>query len=332
MKRFFLSFLMLLTLINWLPTHAEAQTGPTVTITAPSPVNDAFVATITFSEDVTGFDVADVDVNGATKAADWMTGGNGPAIYKLDITPTAADNATGTVTIDVAAGVAQANTGGNQAATQTSVNVDKIQPTVSITQPSHIQKMEFMTTITFSEDVTGFDDMVNDVTLTGDASITAINPVSARVYEVTITPDSNGMRGELVISVPAAAAKDTAGNENIASSMSATVDYNPNAPTVEITHSLSGTQTAAFEVTVTFSEAVTDFAADDISLTGVSASAAIGTATGNVYPVTITPTSDGTLTISIPAERVMDAVDTETDYNVASNEVTVEVDVNWHRR
>ena len=29
MKRFFLSFLMLLTLINWLPTHAEAQV-PTV--------------------------------------------------------------------------------------------------------------------------------------------------------------------------------------------------------------------------------------------------------------------------------------------------------------
>ena len=34
MKRFFLSFLMLLTLINWLPTHAEAQ-ARTVSITGP---------------------------------------------------------------------------------------------------------------------------------------------------------------------------------------------------------------------------------------------------------------------------------------------------------
>ena len=38
MKRFFLSFLMLLTLINWLPTHAEAQ-APTVGITGPTVAN-----------------------------------------------------------------------------------------------------------------------------------------------------------------------------------------------------------------------------------------------------------------------------------------------------
>ena len=65
------------------------------------------------------------------------------------------------------------------------------------------------------------------------ASISAINPVSVRVYEVTITPDSNGMKGTLVISVPANAATDAAENGNIASSTSATVNYNPNAPTVD---------------------------------------------------------------------------------------------------
>ena len=70
------------------------------------------------------------------------------------------------------------------------------------------------------------------------------------------------------------------------------------------------------------------FTASDISLTGVNASASIGTPTGNAYPVTITPTSDGTLTIFMEARVVMDAVDMEDDYNVASNEVTVEVDVN----
>ena len=138
------------------------------------------------------------------------------------------------------------------------------------------------------------------------------------------------MKGQLVISVPAGAAKDTAGNDNIASSMSATVDYNPNAPTVTISQP-SGTQTAAFDVTVTFSEAVEGFMAGDISLTGVNASASIGTPTGLIYPVTITPTSDGTLTIFMEAGVVMDAVDMEDDYNVASNEVTVEVDVNRPR-
>ena len=67
--------------------------------------------------------------------------------------------------------------------------------------------------------------------------------------------------------------------------------------------------------------------AGDISLTGVNASASIGTPTGLIYPVTITPTSDGTLTIFMEAGVVMDAVDMEDDYNVASNVVTVVVDV-----
>ena len=210
------------------------------------------------------------------------------------------------------------------------MEIDRTAPTVTITQPSHIQKMAFMTTITFSEDVEGFDDPANDVLLSGTAASGAtISAIAAKngsesVYEVTITPDVNGMKGDLVISVPAGAAEDDAGNGNTASQLSATVEYNPNAPTVAIAHSLTGTQTAAFDITVTFNEAVTDFTAGDISLTGVNASASIGAETGNVYPVTITPTSDGTLTISIAADKVKDS---DNDGNVASNEVELEVDV-----
>ena len=74
MKRFFLSFLMLLTLINWLPTHAEAQ-APTVEITTDSMlVNGNFDVTITFSEAVTGFDGGGyyvTDGNGYVRDTDW---------------------------------------------------------------------------------------------------------------------------------------------------------------------------------------------------------------------------------------------------------------------
>ena len=319
MKRFFLSFLMLLTLINWLPTHAEAQ-ARTVSITGPEAANGEFDVTITFSGTVTGFARADITVIGGTSTGTLEGSG---AVYTVTIRPANVNK----VRVSIPENVVNED---NSASNSLPVIIDKIAPTVSITQPSRIQKMAFMTTITFSEDVTGFD-MLTDVVLTGtamsDASISAINPISASVYEVTITPDINGMKGQLVISVPAMAAKDTAGNYNIASSMSATVNYNPNAPTVEITHSLSGTQTAAFDIMVEFSEAVEGFMAGDISLTGVNASASIGTPTGFIYPVTITPTSDGTLTIFMEAGVVMDAVDMEDDYNVASNVVTVVVDV-----
>ena len=321
MKRFFLSFLMLLTLINWLPTHAEAQ-APTVTITADKAVfNSAFEVTITFSEALTSFAAGNITVTNGTATLGTQTGN----AYAATITPNA--NAV-SVTVMIAAGAVtlQGGTDTNSASNTLRVTIDRMAPTVSITQPSRIQKMAFMTTVTFSEDVTGFD-MLTDVMLSGDASsgasISAIHPVSPRVYEVTITPDINGMKGDLVISVPMDAAEDTAGNGNTASSTSATVEYNPNAPTVTISQP-SGTQTGPFDVTVTFNEVVTGFMTGDISLTGVNASASIGTPTGDAYPVTITPTSDGTLTISIAFGVV---TDTDGDGNVASNEVTVTVDV-----
>ena len=322
MKRFFLSFLMLLTLINWLPTHAEAQ-APTVEITGPTAANGAFDVTITFSEAVNDFTAAD-DIY--ILFGTLTSGSENNNEYVITIMPS---SVTSFVSVSIPANAVTAQDDGtlNTASNILSVRIDRIAPTVSITQPSHIQKMAFMTTITFSEDVEDFDDTADDVTLSGTAasgaSISAINPVSASVYEVTITPGSGGMKGTLVISVPAGAAKDTAGNDNIASSTSAAVEYNPNAPTVTISQP-SGPQGAAFDVDVTFDEAVTDFMAGDISLTGVNASASIGTANGNAYPVTITPTSDGTLTISIAADVV---IDSDSDGNVASNVVTVVVDV-----
>ena len=77
--------------------------------------------------------------------------------YTATITP---DASATSVTVMIAAGAVTAEDGGtaNTASNTLSVRIDRIAPTVSITQPSRIQKMAFMTTITFSEDVTGFDD------------------------------------------------------------------------------------------------------------------------------------------------------------------------------
>ena len=198
MKRFFLSFLMLLTLINWFHTHAEAQ--PTVVITGPTVANgNGFEVTITFGEAVTGFEVVDINVTGGMATLGTQTDNE----YTATITP---DASATPVTVMIAAGAVTAGGTANTASNTLIVSIDRMAPTVSITQPSRIQKMEFMTTVTFSEDVTGFDDLTNDVTLGGTAAsgvtISAISAISASVYEVTITPDSNGMKGTLVISVP----------------------------------------------------------------------------------------------------------------------------------
>ena len=102
---------------------------------------------------MTGFEVGDINVTNGTATLGTQNGN----AYAATITPAA--NAT-SVTVMIAAGAVtvQGGTDMNSASNTLSVTIDRMAPTVSITQPSHIQKMAFMTTITFSEDVTGFDD------------------------------------------------------------------------------------------------------------------------------------------------------------------------------
>ena len=81
---------------------------PTVTeIAVPATHNsgDAFDVTITFSEDVTGFDPSDLTLTNATAPGSWSS--QTARTYTGAITPTIADGNAGTVTIHVRAGVAQ---------------------------------------------------------------------------------------------------------------------------------------------------------------------------------------------------------------------------------
>ena len=98
----------------------DAQTQQlTVTISGPEgPVGGVFEVTITFSDDVTGFEPNDLSVAGGSAT---LTGRG--ATYTATITPTAS----GTVTVDVPAGVAQDAQGTeNQAAAQYRVTVSLI--------------------------------------------------------------------------------------------------------------------------------------------------------------------------------------------------------------
>ena len=90
----------------------------TVTLSGPEgTVDEAFAVTIMFSEEVTGFDVAEVTVVGGT-----VTLSGSGAEYTATVTP----SGPGTVTVDVAASVVEddAGSGGNQAADQLSVTVE----------------------------------------------------------------------------------------------------------------------------------------------------------------------------------------------------------------
>ena len=293
---------------------------PTVTIGVPSGTQTGvFDATITFSETVSGFTQSEVSLTGsAASITDWNANSDN-TVYTATITPTAS----GTVTVSVAADVATDAAGNkNTAATSqtVSVSVDTDPPSVSLSVPSGVQNGAFDATMTFSESVSDF--VQADLGLSGAASITDWNANNDNtVYTATITPTASGT---VTVSVAANVATDAAGNPNTAAApQTVTVDVDRPAVTIGVP---SGTQTGAYDATITFSETVSGFTQSDVSLTGSAASITDWRANSDntVYTATITPTASGTVTISVPANVATDAANNP---NTAATSQTITIEI-----
>ena len=286
---------------------------PTVTIDAPSDIQGGgFDVTITFSEAVTGFTPSDdILLSGTAPAtAALKSGSDGDSIYTVTITPTG----DGTVIIRVSANAVEDNAGNGNTVSQSphpSVSVDLTAPTVTITGvPTTPTSSAFTVIITFNEAVTGFE--ASDISLGAGVSATVTNftTVNSTRYTATINPADN-VEEEVVISVPEGAAQNNANIDNTASAEHR-VRLDRRVPSVTITGPTTD-QSSAFDVTITFSEAVTGFTipSDDISLSGTSSATAAlksGSSGDTVYVVTITPTSNGKVVIQISSDAAVDAV------------------------
>ena len=294
-------------------------TAPGVSISVPSGLqNGAFNATITFTETVSGFVQSEVSLTGSAASITSWSANNDNTVYTATIAPTAS----GTVTVGVAASVAtDAASNPNTAATSKTVSVDIDKPTVTIGVPSGTQTGAFNATITFTETVSGFTQ--SEVSLTGSAaSITSWSANSDNtVYTATITPTASGT---VTVGVAANVATDAANNQNTTAT-SKTVSVDVDKPTVTIGVP-SGTQTGAFDVTITFSETVSGFTQSDVSLSGSAASITgwSSNSDNTVYTATITLTASGTVTVGVAANVATDAANNP---NAAATSQTVTVDV-----
>ena len=271
-------------------------TAPTVTLSssADDPHSGAFTATATFSEPVTGFTLSDLTVGNGTATNFQATS---TTVYTFDVTPTA----DGVVTVDVAADVAEdAATNGNTAATRLSVNSDGTAPTVTLSSnANNPHSGVFTTTATFSEAVTGF--AVGDVAV-GNGTASNFQATSATVYTFDVTPTADGA---VTVDVAADVAEDAATNGNTAATqLSVTTDNT--APVVTIS---GPTEVVVddFTVTLTFSEVVTGFAAEDITVTNGEKGTFTETTAGKVYTLIVTPDLGTTVGISVSADKAQDA-------------------------
>ncbi len=177
---------------------------------------------------------------------------------------------------------------------------DTTAPTVSITGiPDKIKTTTALTaTFTFSEAVTGFD--ANDVRVTGGVKGT-FSETSATVYTLVVTPNDGA---NVVVTVRRNAATDGI-NTGPASAQSATATWDAVAPTVKISGIPGKIRTRAnLTATFTFSEPVTGFDANDITVTGGDKGAFGGS--GDEYTLAVTPDGDEDVTVTVAEDAASD--------------------------
>ncbi|AZB91567.1 hypothetical protein DKE41_004230 [Acinetobacter pittii] len=266
-------------------------TAPTLAITATDlnlGLGESTTVTFTFSEAVTGFDASDVTLAGGTLA------GLSTADGGLTWTATFTQDGTATAPSISVADNTYTDLAGNlgTGASLAGLTSDVVAPTLAITAADLNLGLGESTTVTFtfSEAVTGFD--ASDVTLAGGTLAGLSTADGGLTWTATFTQDGTATAPS--ISVADNTYTDLAGNLGTGASL-AGLTSDVVAPTLAITATdLNLGLGESTTVTFTFSEAVTDFDASDVTLAGGTL-AGLSTADGGLT-WTATFTQDGTAT------------------------------------
>ncbi|MGH9879024.1 MAG: Ig-like domain-containing protein, partial [Nitrososphaerales archaeon] len=122
-------------------------------------------------------------------------------------------------------------------------------------------------------------------------------------YTFSVTPSAQGL---VSINVAAGVATDAAGNGNTAAATLSRT-YDSVQPTLVLsTTAADPTNLSPFTVTATFSKSVSGFTLEDITVTNGAASALSGGP--SIYTFSITPSSDGLVTVDVAADVATDSV------------------------
>jgi len=272
-------------------TYDATRPSVTLSSSAPDPTNAPFTVVATFSEPVTGFTLAGVQVgNGlATDLSGLDT------TYSFTVTP----SGDGTVTVDLAAGSASDAAGNtNTSATHLTRAYDTARPSVALsTLAPDPTNTTISVIVVFSKSVTGFS--AADVVVRNGT--TSAFSGSGAVYGFTVTPTGDGT---VTIDVPAGGAADSVGNTNTAATRLART-YDATRPGVALsTPAANPTNAASFAVRATFTEPVTGFGLAGVSVDNGTASNLQGS--GAAYTFTVTPAGDGIVTVELAAGSASD--------------------------
>ncbi|WP_024616712.1 beta strand repeat-containing protein, partial [Pseudomonas kilonensis] len=309
--------------------YAVDTLRPTATIVVADTalnIGETSLVTITFSEAVTGFTLADMTV--ANGSLSGLSSGDGGITWTATLTPSASVSDATNLIILANTGVADA--AGNAGSGTTSSNnyaVDTQRPTASIVVADTSLSVgeTSLVTITFNEAVTGFttaDLTVANGTLsglsTGDGGIT---------WTGTLTPSASTSDTSNLITLDNTGLTDAAGNAGSGTTDSNNYAIDTARPTATIV--VADTAIAAGEtsvVTITFSEAVTGFTLADLSVTNGSLSG-LSTSDNITYTATFTPSagvSDATNLVTLNNTGVVDGAGNTGSGTTDSNNYAVD--------
>ncbi|MCX6072816.1 MAG: Ig-like domain-containing protein [Campylobacterales bacterium] len=263
---------------------------PILTITNDETSNTANIAggdityTFTFSEAVSGFIASDITVvNGTAKTFTKVS----DSVYTLGVTPQA--GATGDMSVTVAASAYSDVAGNTNTVTTQSIQVIDMQaPTATITMGDNALKAGDTSTVTIA-----FSEVVKDFT---SADITAptgtlgaFTTADNKTWVATFTPTVNMDNTSNAITL---ADTYTDSNLNVGTITVSNYTVDTKAPTATITISDSALKAGdTSTVTITFSEAVTNFANADV----VAPNGTLTAFTSNdniTWTATFTPTTN----------------------------------------
>ena len=235
------------------------------------------------------------------------------------------DDADGVVTFSIAFSDEAGNAGTAVTAVTdaTSVTVDNTHPTVTITAAEvsdgdTSNDGTLALTFTTSEATSNFAE--GDISVSG-GTLSDFASTSSTVYTATFTPSADG---DTTVNIAADGFTDSIGNLNTVAD-EFNWEYDSTGPTVTIDASEvddgDSSNDATIAVTITTSEATSNFVEADVTVSGGTISDFTGS--GTSYTFTFTPSGDGDTTINVAAGMLTDASGND---NTAADEFNWEYD------
>jgi hypothetical protein len=272
--------------------NTELPTATIVVADTQLKAGETSQVTITFSQAVSGFTNADLTLaNGSLSAVSSSDGG---VTWTATFTPTS--NITDTSNLIVLDNSGVANASGNSGVGTTASNnysIDTQRPTATITVADAVLGIGQTTTVTvtFSEAVSGFD--LSDLSVANGTLSNLVSNDGGKTWTATLTPTVAITDPTNLVVLDASLVNDAAGNAGAGIAISNNYALDADRPTATISvanPNLTVGQTTT--VTFTFSEKVSGFDLDDLSVANGTLSNLATSDGGKTWTATLTPTAN----------------------------------------